>query len=89
MPIIKSAKKKMRQDRKRKKSNQTYLKAYRRLLKKIKETKTSSNIIDLIKKAYSKIDRAKKRKIIHKNKAARLKSALAKFLKNKKTKKTK
>ncbi len=76
----------MRQDRKRKKNNTNYLIAYKEAIKKVKQSTTSAEIVDLVKKAYSKIDKAVKKRIIHKNKAARLKSTLAKFLKQKKIK---
>lgn len=77
MPITKSAKKKVRQDKKRTIKNLKYIKAYKETLKKIK--KGGSNIKDLIKKYYSQIDKAVKRKIIHKNKGSRLKSKVKKF----------
>lgn len=82
MPIIKSAVKKLRKDKKRTKINLKYEKQYKRLLKQVKKTKNK----DLLKLAYSKIDKAAKRKVIHKNKAARLKSRLSKFLNKNKIK---
>ncbi len=86
MPIIKSAKKKMRQDKKRKRNNVVYLNAYKAAIKKVKEAKTAEKVEQAVKKAYSKLDKAVKKKIIHKNKAARLKAGVAKFLKQTKTK---
>jgi len=86
MPIIKSAKKKMRQDKKRNKKNTNYLKAYREAIRKLKKSATSTKINDFVKKAYSAIDKAVKKRVIHKNKAGRLKSNVAKFLKQKKIK---
>lgn len=77
MPIIRSAKKKLRKDKKRTIKNIEYKRAYKETLKKIK--KDGSNIKDLIKKYYSQIDKAVKRKIIHKNKGSRLKSKIKKF----------
>ena len=50
------------------------------LKKSIKQGKTDE-IDSLLKKAYSSIDRAAKRNILHKNNAARKKSRLAKFVK--------
>lgn len=76
----------MRQDKKRNKNNMDYLKAYKEAVKKVKQSITGTKTVDLVKKAYSAIDKAVKKRIIHKNKAARLKSTIAKFLKQKKTK---
>jgi Ribosomal protein S20. len=78
MPIIKSAIKKVRKDKKRTAQNLNYLKAIKELFKKIK--KGSKDKMELIKAYYSKIDKAVKKKVIHKNKGARLKSKVSKFL---------
>ncbi len=83
MPIIKSAKKKLRQDVKRTKRNTVYEKEYKKAIKDVKNSKKKENLISSVKKAYSKIDKAYKKKVIHKNKAARLKSLVAKFLNKK------
>lgn len=82
MPIIKSAIKKMRQDAKRTLQNTKYIKAYKSILLKIK--KGGAKAKTLVPKFYSAVDRAAKRKIIHKNKATRLKQSISKFLKKKK-----
>lgn len=76
MPLIKSAKKKMRQDVKRKKRNIQYERAYKQAVEKVKKQKK----IELVKKAYSTIDKAVKKKVIHKNKGARLKAMVAKLV---------
>ncbi|MBI5127616.1 30S ribosomal protein S20 [Candidatus Roizmanbacteria bacterium] len=78
MPIIKSAKKKVRKDKKRTIENQTYVKAFKETLKEIK--KGGKNVKELAKKYYSQIDRAVKKNVIHKNKGNRLKSKIKKFL---------
>ena len=78
MPIIKSAIKKVRKDKKRTAQNLNYLKAIKELFKKIK--KGSKDKMELIKAYYSKIDKAVKKKVIHKNKGSRLKSKVSKFL---------
>jgi small subunit ribosomal protein S20 len=78
MPIIKSAIKKMRQDKKRTTQNALYIKAYKQTIKKIK--KGGSNAEKLVNQFYSQIDKAVKQKIIHKNKGQRLKSRVSKFL---------
>ena len=76
MPVIKSAKKKLRQDKKatvRNAKQETALKDAIKAAKKSPSIKT-------IGKATSLADKAAKRFIIHKNKAARLKSALSKLM---------
>jgi len=85
MANIKSAKKKVRKDIKRTKSNDKQ----RQLIKKIiREVKKSKNVsVDLLKKAYSIIDKASREKIIHKNKAARLKARVSKLFNKKKNEK--
>lgn len=76
MPVTKSAKKKLRKDKKRTKANLLLEKAYKKAIKKLKKIKTK----EALKEAYSKIDKAVKKGVIHKNKAARLKSRITKFL---------
>ena len=84
MPIIKSAKKKLRQDNKKSLSNKKYELEYKKAVKTAKKSKAEAGVSELIKKAFSSIDRAIKKKIIHKNKGARLKSSVSKL--SKKTK---
>jgi small subunit ribosomal protein S20 len=81
MPLIKSAKKKMRKDRKRTAGNALYIKSYKDIINKIK--KGGSNINKLLSQFYSRVDKAVKRKVIHKNKGDRLKSRINKLLKKK------
>lgn len=81
MPIIKSAKKKMRKDKKRTVKNTAYVAAYKKAIKKVKRGK--GDLSNLISQVYSLIDRAVKKKIIHKNKAGRLKSRISQFAKKK------
>lgn len=73
MPIIKSAKKKLRQDKKRRLLNLIYKRKYKQALKEAKKNSRKKNIA----KAYSALDKAAKKNIIHKNKAARLKSQIS------------
>ncbi|MEN9327566.1 MAG: hypothetical protein RI947_374 [Candidatus Parcubacteria bacterium] len=77
MPNIKSAKKKMRQDVKRETANTTYRKSVKQSVKNLSKIKTGKSKEEL-SKAYSVIDKAVKRKVLHKNKAARLKSRISK-----------
>lgn len=76
MPVIKSAIKKERQDKKRTAANKVRLEIVKRLIKK---AKTSKKSID-IKKAISLIDKMVKIGLYHKNKASRLKSKLGKLI---------
>lgn len=83
MPRIKSAKKALRQNIKRRKVNvkrktelKTVIKKYKKLIaeKKIEEAKK------LLSEVYKKLDKSAKVNLIKKNKAGRLKSRLAKKL---------
>lgn len=84
MPIIKSAKKKLRQDAKKKKMNLKYKTGYEKIVGELKKNKDNkSEISKLVKKAYSIIDKAAKKNVFHKNKANRLKSQITKFMNGK------
>ncbi|OGK15465.1 30S ribosomal protein S20 [Candidatus Roizmanbacteria bacterium RIFCSPHIGHO2_01_FULL_39_12b] len=84
MPIIKSAKKKMRQDKKRTAANAIYKKTYKMVVKKARAAKKAGKkIASSLTSAYSSLDKAAKKGIIHKKKAARLKSRIAKGTKSK------
>ncbi len=76
MPVIKSAKKKLRQDIKRTLRNKKLENLFQKAVKKAKKSPTETNI----KEAVIIIDKTASRRIIHKNKAARIKSSLAKLL---------
>ncbi len=77
MPVIKSAKKKLRQDKKRTERNDLIRDRLKDLLKNAQKTKKA----DAIAKAVKMLDIAAKKNIIHKNKAARFKSKFSKFAK--------
>ena len=77
MPIIKSAAKKMRKDKKRTVKNNRVITSYKETLKKIK--KGGSGIKAMISKFYSQVDRAVASKVIHKNKGRRLKARAGKL----------
>ncbi len=79
MPVLKHAKKKLRQDKKRTVDNLRIRKVYKKLLKAAKLQKTT----EAVSAAYQAIDKAAKKNIIHDNKAARLKSSLAKVVSGK------
>src|SRR5579863_2081977 len=74
MPVIKSAKKKLRQDKKRTLRN---AKVEERLKDAIKAAKKNPTI-KTVSLAFQLADKAAKNHIIHKNKAARIKSSLTK-----------
>ncbi len=76
MPIIKSAKKKMRQDRKKEVRNQKVENNLKGLIKKMRKNPSSASL----QKVFSALDKAVKVKLIHANKAARLKSRLSKLV---------
>lgn len=77
MPVIASAAKKLRHDRKR--THQT-TEARETLRTHIKTMRKSPSVKNLTR-VFSALDKAAKRNIIHANKAARLKSNLTKLLK--------
>ncbi len=71
MPHTRSAKKRLRQNRKRYLRNRAIKEWLKETLKKARVGEVS------IDEAYSVIDKACKRGVIHRNKAARLKSKIA------------
>lgn len=75
MPVIKSAKKKLRQDKKRQESNKNGKELLKDLVKKARKEPS----VETIKQAVRAADKAAKNHIIHKNKAARLKATLSKL----------
>ena len=77
MPVIASAEKKMRQDKKRTKINRARKDNLKKLLKEARKNPNADNY----KKAQSAIDKLVKVKVIHKNKGSRLKSRLVALFK--------
>ena len=84
MPIIKSAKKKLKQDRNKTKLNSKYILAYKKALKNLKKQKGNPKAL---KEIHTQIDKALKKHIFHKNKANRLKSQASKLARSFSTKK--
>jgi len=83
MPNIKSSKKRLRQNEKRRlrnKSVKTYLKT---ITKKVRNEKDKNSANKLLKEAYKAYDMAASKGVIHKNNAARHKSRLTKFFNKK------
>lgn len=74
MPVLKHAKKKLRQDSKRTLANKNVKEAFKRLLKQAKAKPTDKSV----RVAVAAIDKAAQNNVIHENKAARLKSTLSK-----------
>jgi len=75
MPIIQSAIKKLRQDKKRNHINVAVRDALKAALKQARLTPKP----ETLRAAYSALDTASKKHVIHPNKAARLKSRLTKL----------
>jgi small subunit ribosomal protein S20 len=91
MPVIKSAIKKARQDVKARQHNRGLRDAYKVAVKnvrKLAEAGDTKKAQEALKEAYSKIDIAAKKNVLHKNNAARRKSRLASLLKKDKPAKT-
>ena len=84
MPILKHAKKKLKQDKKRTLRNKTVKNTYKLAVKKARTEKNAKSV----NAAFKAIDKAAKKNLIHKNKAARMKSALSKLIAGKSTKPT-
>lgn len=80
MPVLKHAKKKLRQDKKRTARNKSVKSLYKSVMKKAQENPSEKTIGT----AFKQIDKAVKHNILHDNKGARLKSSLSKLLKGEK-----
>lgn len=76
MPIIKSAKKKMRQDKKRTAHNKELKDTIKGLVKTARRTPS----VKSLQEVQSSLDKAVKTNLLHANKAARLKSRLSKLV---------
>ncbi len=76
MPILKHAKKKLKQDKKRTLLNKKVKNIYKEAVKKAKIAKNAKTV----SVAFKAIDKAVKANIMHKNKAARMKSSLNKLI---------
>jgi small subunit ribosomal protein S20 len=76
MPITKTAKRALRGSRRKAQVNAIYLAKLEMAVRAAKKSKSAEKVLT----AISLADRAAKKHMIHKNKAARIKSALAKLL---------
>lgn len=79
MPITVGAIRKLRADAKKARENAVHRRAYKELVSQMRRKPT----VKTLTAAFSKLDRAAKRGVIHKNKAARLKSRLSGLLRKK------
>lgn len=85
MPNIKSAKKRVKTDKIKKERNRDKIASMRTAIKKVKLSlkNTDKNAaVENLNLANKKIDKAVKQGLVHKNKAARDKSKLAKAVNN-------
>jgi small subunit ribosomal protein S20 len=85
MPIIKSAKKRVKQSEKRRQRNAPLRSKMKTFVKKVLVAAKEGNTeeaVKLLPETYSTIDTATKKNLIHKNNAARKKSRLAKAIDN-------
>lgn len=78
----KSAIKRVRQTSKRKTENRYFARTMRSALKKIRNTTSREEAMALLPKFTGLLDRLAKKRIIHQNKAANLKSSVAKHVNN-------
>ncbi len=75
-----SAKKRIRQSEKHTAVNKYYAKTTRNAVKKLRDNTDKKTATAELPKAFSLLDKLAKKKVIHKNKAANLKSKLARHV---------
>lgn len=80
MPNHKSAEKRVRQSQKRKLHNRYYAKSMRTAVKKLRNTTNKDEAEKQLPRVSAMVDKLAKKNIIHKNKAANLKSKLTKHV---------
>ena len=80
MPQHQSAKKRVRQDEKKRIHNRYYKKSARTAIKKLREMSEKAEAQGYLPKVFKMIDRLAKKNTWHKNKAANLKSKLTKHV---------
>ncbi|HOK99281.1 MAG: 30S ribosomal protein S20 [Bacteroidales bacterium] len=76
----KSAEKRIRQTERRRLANRYHAKTARNAVKRLRNTTNKEEALALLPKVTSLLDKLAKRNIIHANKAANLKSSLAKHV---------
>ena len=72
----KSSEKRIRQTETRREENKYYAKTTRNAVKKLRSTKDKKEAAEQLPKITAMLDKLAKKKVIHKNKAANLKSSL-------------
>lgn len=85
MPVTKTAKRALRSSRRKEIVNKKTVSELESAVRLAKKVKSKEQVL----KAVSMTDRAAKKHVIHKNKAARIKSSLSKLTKISKTRSTK
>lgn len=81
MPVTKQARKKLRKDKRREEKNLKIKVGYKKTVKKTRSNPNTKNLTE----ASKVLDKAAKKGVMHKNKAARIKSRLAKASKSTKS----
>ena len=76
----KSAKKRIRSNDSKRVRNRYQAKTTRNLLKELRTTKEKSRAVELLPEVSAQLDRLAKKNVIHKNKAANLKSSIQKHV---------
>ena len=76
----KSAEKRIRQTKTRTLHNKYYAKTMRNAVRKLRATTNKEEAVELYPKVQKMLDKLAKQNIIHKNKAANLKSGLSKHI---------
>jgi small subunit ribosomal protein S20 len=80
MPQHQSAKKRVRQNEKRRQRNKAQSTRVRSMMKKLRETEDKEQATELLNDVKGALDRLASKGIIHKNKAANYKSKLEKHV---------
>lgn len=80
MPQNKSAKKRLRQDQKKRTRNRSQKRKVRTLVQKLKSTEDAEAAAELLPEVKRGLDRLAAKNLIHKNKAANRKSKLEKYV---------
>jgi small subunit ribosomal protein S20 len=76
----KSAEKRIRSNDSKRVRNRYQAKTTRNLLKELRTTKDKSKAVELLPEVSAELDRLAKKNVIHKNKAANLKSSIQKLV---------
>ena len=79
MPNHKSCMKRLRSDDKKSKNNKYVKKTIKTSIKKVRKANNKEEVEKLLPDAYSILDKAVKKGVIHKNNASRRKSRLTNF----------